>query len=818
MAPRRPLSADTRFGEMGKGRAGPADGLRRPPHIGASHSPRSDAGAFRSEAGPHAFDVVLPRGAADPGIGEAEELGALTADGRQKALRRSTTSLVELCRSLDPQRDYAVPPRRILTSDARPTTHGSWDNALSHAIVAVGDAVRTGPDEDACVYQVTDTLGAGTFASVYSCTWLDVHGTQDNEGRAGGAQRHGALKIVRNSPAYALQALQELRILRLLNDQHDPHDTHHIVRLQRAFTYRHHICFVFEPLGCSLLDLLAGSGYRGLPLQQVRPLLADLLDAMEVLDAADVVHADVKPENVLLLPDSSAADIDGLRLKLIDFGSAVLTNEIPPTAKPSHYHQSRFYRAPEVLVGAAQYSMQPGIDLWSCGCIAAELYLGLPIFPGTNEYEQLLRIQEIVGNPPDDVLRASRRTNTFFDSIVVRSTKRQTFRLKPPEAFGSREADVERFFEERDLFSLISNHSEVVPSDMSSVDAQLREAAAAPSSDCEDDNDDHTGDGGVQDEASREDGCSDSAMVKQKELEALWVKAFAHFLCGLVDADPRRRWTAREVSSHPFITGVDLARVMIWRPDLATITSSSSKSDVAASAAIAIEGGGGGGGSGQRGGDRLLAKSTSPRREPVLDGSLALGGTRIHTLGKERRIGSDSLLATPPKNGAGAVASGHDRGMVVTSISSSAPAQTHIPPGATATTPSAASPWFGGGGLEVASGLSPQQPTTPVMGGATCMSTMATAAAAANMTNSAADAMRSVAALEKAESRRWKQQPVPRLAAGAAHKALKMQPTHSVGSGGGGGSGSAGTTLGFEPGFRELLRRIDTRRRQSTAS
>jgi hypothetical protein len=118
----------------------------------------------------------------------------------------------------------------------------------------------------------------------------------------------------------------------------------------------------------------------------------------------------------------------------------------------------------------------------------------------------------------------------------------------------------------------------------------------------------------------------------------------------------------------------------------------------------------------------------------------------------------------------------------------------------------------------VASGLSPQQPTTPIMGGATCMSTMATAAAAANMTNSAADAMRSVAALEKAESRRWKQQPVPRLAAGAAHKALKMQPTHSVGSGGGGGSGSAGTTLGFEPGFRELLRRIDTRRRQSTAS
>jgi dual specificity protein kinase YAK1 len=201
------------------------------------------------------------------------------------------------------------------------------------------------------------------------------------------------------------------------------------VRLHKAFTYRSHVCLVFEPLGCSLLDMVAGTGYRGLPLQQVRPMMIDLMDALGVLCNASVVHADLKLENVLMLPEPSGGVAPGqLHLKLIDFGSAVITTERGPNDAPSHYHQSRFYRAPEVLVGAADYSMQTWIDIWSCGCIAAELYLGLPIFPGADECELLLRIQEVVGNPPDDVMSVSRRVNTFFDGIVVK-VRSGTFRL-----------------------------------------------------------------------------------------------------------------------------------------------------------------------------------------------------------------------------------------------------------------------------------------------------------------------------------------------------------------------------------------------------
>ena len=83
-----------------------------------------------------------------------------TAEG-QKVLRRTSVELLDCLQAVDPQRRYATPPRRILTADTRSTSHGGWDNALKHAIVAVGDVVRTGPGDDACVYQVTDALGAG---------------------------------------------------------------------------------------------------------------------------------------------------------------------------------------------------------------------------------------------------------------------------------------------------------------------------------------------------------------------------------------------------------------------------------------------------------------------------------------------------------------------------------------------------------------------------------------------------------------------------------------------------------------------------------
>jgi dual specificity protein kinase YAK1 len=131
------------------------------------------------------------------------------------------------------------------------------------------------------------------------------------------------------------------------------------------------------------------------------------LDGMNILSKQHVIHCDLKPENILLVKEhspelmntvgstsSSVGTSDtGLSIKLIDFGSACFEGQFSHT-----YIQSRFYRSPEVLLGIDYGS---AIDVWSLGCVAAELLLGLPLLPGLNEHDQLTRICEMIGNIPD---------------------------------------------------------------------------------------------------------------------------------------------------------------------------------------------------------------------------------------------------------------------------------------------------------------------------------------------------------------------------------------------------------------------------------
>ncbi len=89
-----------------------------------------------------------------------------------------------------------------------------------------------------------------------------------------------------------------------------------------------------------------------------------------VLRSASIIHCDLKPENILLTDAASG------QLKLIDFGSACFEGRTVYS-----YIQSRFYRCPEVVLGGTYGA---SIDMWSFGCVAAELFLGLPLFPGGN--------------------------------------------------------------------------------------------------------------------------------------------------------------------------------------------------------------------------------------------------------------------------------------------------------------------------------------------------------------------------------------------------------------------------------------------------
>lgn len=139
------------------------------------------------------------------------------------------------------------------------------------------------------------------------------------------------------------------------------------------------------------------------------------------------------------------------QIKVIDFGSACHERQTVYT-----YIQSRFYRSPEVLLGM---SYTASIDMWSLGCIAVELFLGLPLFPGTSEYNQLTRIVEMLGcvflftpqiifrlimlsnsMPPLSMLNTGKQSGQFFDSYEVwnphLNMNEKKYRLKSIEQYS----------------------------------------------------------------------------------------------------------------------------------------------------------------------------------------------------------------------------------------------------------------------------------------------------------------------------------------------------------------------------------------------
>jgi dual specificity tyrosine-phosphorylation-regulated kinase 2/3/4 len=151
---------------------------------------------------------------------------------------------------------------------------------------------------------------------------------------------------------------------------------------------------------------------------QMRSVAKGILTALAFMHDQSVVHCDMKPENVLLVPDSPN------EVKIIDFGSSCLVGH-----QRYEYIQSRFYRAPEVILGQ---SYGPPMDIWSFGCVLAEMMIGHPIFPGDDEQEQMEMFMEVFGIPPRGVIEKSPRKKHFFgvDLRPIATTTLRTSRKR----------------------------------------------------------------------------------------------------------------------------------------------------------------------------------------------------------------------------------------------------------------------------------------------------------------------------------------------------------------------------------------------------
>eukprot|EP01103_Thecamoeba_quadrilineata_P007395 TRINITY_DN1727_c0_g1_i1.p1 TRINITY_DN1727_c0_g1~~TRINITY_DN1727_c0_g1_i1.p1 ORF type:complete len:423 (+),score=32.48 TRINITY_DN1727_c0_g1_i1:57-1325(+) len=305
---------------------------------------------------------------------------------KSSLLHQATTKLLDKYLTCNPRFNYSqyLNPKRLLTKPV--DLINQFDNKNGDLVLRVNDVIAS----QGAKYNVLDLLGQGTFGQVVKCRRDDT-------------KELVAIKIVKNRPAYFNQGKLETKILSKLNQEFDPEDKHHIVRIRESFTFKGHLCLVFELLSLNLFELIKQNQYRGLPTVLIRAFLNQILDALTILSSANVLHCDLKPENILL------SNLSSPHIKLIDFGSACFESRTVYT-----YIQSRFYRSPEVIVG---YPYTGAIDVWSLGCISAELYLGLPLFPGNSEYNQLSRILEMRGSLPEKLLEKGKTSNKFFDRL-----------------------------------------------------------------------------------------------------------------------------------------------------------------------------------------------------------------------------------------------------------------------------------------------------------------------------------------------------------------------------------------------------------------
>jgi len=295
------------------------------------------------------------------GVGDVDKLSLPMTPAAALKLYKSSMSLFEQGEILDYAQVYFVGHK---AKKPRATASSADNNGFDDER---GDYLWNLNDHIAFRYEILGVLGKGSFGQVLKCfDWKTNQLT--------------ALKVIRNKKRFHQQALVECKLLLQLK-QRDTDGTASVVHVTDHFYFRSHMCITFEMLSINLYEFIKNNKFQGMSLSLVRRIALQLANSLKFLRKQNIIHCDLKPENVLLRSPNKSS------IKVIDFGSSCLVNERLYT-----YIQSRFYRAPEVILGLPY---DTAIDMWSFGCILAELFTGYPIFPGENEVRLRAR-----GNDP----------------------------------------------------------------------------------------------------------------------------------------------------------------------------------------------------------------------------------------------------------------------------------------------------------------------------------------------------------------------------------------------------------------------------------
>ncbi|CAI0443627.1 unnamed protein product [Linum tenue] len=239
-------------------------------------------------------------------------------------------------------------------------------------------------------YYITEYLGSAAFSKVVQAQ--DLHTGVDV-----------CLKIIKNDKDFFDQSLDEIKLLKLVN-KNDPNDERHILRLYDYFYHQEHLFIVCELLRANLYEFQKFNQESGgepyFTLARLQTITLQCLEALEYLHQLGIIHCDLKPENILI------KSYRRCEIKVIDLGSSCFK-----TDTLCLYVQSRSYRAPEVMLGLP-YNEK--IDIWSLGCILAELCSGEVLFPNDSVVMILARMVGVLGGIDIDMLENGQETDKYF--------------------------------------------------------------------------------------------------------------------------------------------------------------------------------------------------------------------------------------------------------------------------------------------------------------------------------------------------------------------------------------------------------------------
>ncbi|XP_044065504.1 homeodomain-interacting protein kinase 1-like isoform X2 [Siniperca chuatsi] len=282
-----------------------------------------------------------------------------------------------------------------------PTSSSSSSSSGEESQAVLG--VLSSPSSD---YLVRSFLGEGAFGKVAKCVKAATKETV-------------AVKIIKNSN-FTSEAQNEVAILQQLRAFDS--DRFNFVRCNDAFIDKEHVCLEFEMLDVSLMDFLEKKPSRSLSVKEIRPILHQMATTLQLLRSLGVVHTDLKPDNIMMVDRVNQP----LKIKMIDFGLACHVSQ----TQWGSYIQPRYYRSPEVILG---FPYTVAIDMWSLGCIAAELFLGYVLYPGSCEYDMLRHMVQTQGQLPQQLLNDGVKTICFFQRKRCRERR---WRLKTPFEYG----------------------------------------------------------------------------------------------------------------------------------------------------------------------------------------------------------------------------------------------------------------------------------------------------------------------------------------------------------------------------------------------